>query len=208
MPRTSRILTRRNAALASAGVLVGVVALLAACGGKSDNGTGSTPGDGSGANALQSYVSCLSKNGVNLQLPSGRPDGGTRPSGFPSDGFPSGLPTGGFPSGGVPPSGAAGGRFGGGAGAFQKPDGVDDATWQKAQEACASVRPTGGPGGAGGPGADNGALSAYRNCLSDHGVTASAGIGQLDSTDPTVVAAEQACAALRPTAAPAPTSTG
>jgi hypothetical protein len=194
MPRTSRVLTRRNAALASIAVLVGVVALLAACGGKSDSGTGGTPSGGSSANGLQAYVTCLSRNGVNIQLPSGGPNGRTRPSGFP---------TGGLPSGGVPPSGAPGGGFGGGG--FQKPDGVDDATWQKAQQACASLRPTGGPGGANG---DNGALSAYRNCLSNHGVTASAGIGQLDSTDPTVAAAEQACAALRPTAAPTAVPTG
>ena len=198
MPRTSRVLTRRNAALASIAVLAGVVALLAACGGKSGTGTGSTPGDASATSGVQAYVACLNRNGVNIQLPSGGPGGfgnGTRPSGFPT----------GFPSGGVRPSGAAGGRLGGG-GAFQKPDGVDDATWQKAQQACASVRPTGGPGGANGQ--DNGAISAYRNCLSDHGVTASGGVGQLDSTDPKVAAAEQACAALRPTTGPnaAPTS--
>jgi hypothetical protein len=145
----------------------------------------------------------LNQNGVDIQLPSGGPGGGGgRPTGFPTGGF----PTGGFPSGAARPSGAPGGGFGGGGGFLQKPDGVDDATWQKAQQACASLRPTGGPGG--GNGQDDGAISAYRNCLSNHGVSASAGIGQLNSTDPTVAAAEQACAALRPTAAPIPSSTG
>ena len=43
-----------------------------------------------------------------------------------------------------------------------------------AQEACASLRPSGGPGGAPGAGApaiDSGALAAYTGCLKDHDVT-------------------------------------
>jgi hypothetical protein len=75
-----------------------------------------------------------------------------------------------------------------------KPAGVDDATWQKAQEACASVRPTGGPGG-GGPGGGQGANPAYANCLSDHGVPAGTAP---NSSDPKVSAAQEACKALSP----------
>jgi hypothetical protein len=190
MPTTSRVLTRRNALLAAVAMLACVAGLLAACGGRSGNDAGTTPGGGSGANGLQAYLTCLNQNGVSIQLPSGRPSGATG--------------AGGFPSGGVRPSGAPGGRPGGGG--LQQPAGVDDATWQKAQQACASLRPTGGPGGQNGQ--DNGALSAYRDCLSNHGVTASAGIGQLDGSDPTVAAAQQACAALLPTAAPSASSNG
>jgi hypothetical protein len=73
---------------------------------------------------------------------------------------------------------------------------VDDATWQKAQTACASLRPSMAPGG----GRDNGAIRAYRDCLSNHGVTASA--GPLNTADPKVAAAEKACAVLRPSTAP------
>jgi hypothetical protein len=45
---------------------------------------------------------------------------------------------------------------------------------------------------------DNGAQTAYRNCLNDHGVTVTGPVDQLDASDPTVAAAMQACAALRP----------
>lgn len=68
---------------------------------------------------------------------------------------------------------------GGGPGGFdgfgdQAPEGVDQDTWQNAQQVCASVRPTGGPGGPGG-GAGNPAFTAYLDCLSEHGVTHTAG---------------------------------
>ncbi|MCO1593901.1 hypothetical protein M8C17_01845 [Micromonospora sp. RHAY321] len=70
-----------------------------------------------------------------------------------------------------------------------KPAGVDDATWQKAQEACASVRPTGGAG------RGQGTNPAYANCLSDHGVLAGT---TPDSSDPKVSAALEACKAVSP----------
>lgn len=200
MPTTRRVLTRRNALLAALAMLACVAGLLAAaCGGRSGNNAGTVPGGSSAANGLQAYLTCLNQNGVSIQLPSGRPSGASGAGGFPSGGVrPSGAP-------GAPgASGAPGGRPGGGG--LQQPAGVDDATWQKAQQACASLRPTGGPGGQNGQ--DNGALSAYRDCLSNHGVTASAGIGRLDSSDPTVAAAQQACAALLPTAAPSASSNG
>jgi hypothetical protein len=172
----------------AASVLAAVAALVAACGGSSGSAATSTPGGGDATAGFQAYLTCLSKNGITIQVPSGRPSGG-RPGGFPSCGV---LPT-------DRPTGAAGGGFGGGGG-LRKPDGVDDATWQKAQDACASLRPSGGPGG--GNGQDNGALRAYRDCLTNHGVSVSTGVGQLSTDDPTVAAAEKACAALLPSAAP------
>jgi hypothetical protein len=100
------------------------------------------------------------------------------------------------------PSGGPGGGFpGGGFGGFGKPAGVDDATWEKAQTACASLRPSGRPGGGGGRG--NGADAAYRNCLQDHGVTLGGG---LKTTDPATQQALEACKVLQPAASPTPTS--
>lgn len=182
-----------------------VVAMLAAgCGGSKSSTTSTSPGQQpGGSDSVQAYLSCLSKNGVTMQMPSGRPSfpGDTRPSGvrpsgaFPSGAFPSGVrPSGGFPGGG------GGFPGGGGGGLFQKPSNVDDATWQKAQAACASVRPSFGSGGGNG---DNGATAAYRNCLSQHGVTV--GNGPLNTADPKYAAAAKACAPLRPSVAPSAT---
>ena len=189
-------ISRIGAALGVASVAF----LVAACGGSGgNNSTTGTGGTGGGAGAFQAYVSCLNQHGVTIQLPSARPDAGARRSGepraFPSGVRPSGTPRA-FPSG-VRPSG-----FGGGFGAFQKPSGVDDATWQKAQSACASVRPSFAPGQRGNGAGDNGALRAYRDCLANHGVSASAEPGSLNTADPKIAAAEKACAVLRPTAAP------
>lgn len=176
---------RMRVTVAALGI-ASVAGLVAACGGSSGTATttgGANPG---GTNGLQAYASCLSRNGVTIALPSGRPGG---------------FPTGVRPSG-IRPSGGPGGGFPGGGGFFQKPANVDDATWQKAQNACASLRPSFGPrGGNGGNGAD----AAFRNCLANHGVTASAGPGPLPTADPKVAAAVKACAVLRPTAAPAAT---
>ena len=134
-------------------------------------------------------MDCLRQHGVNVTMPTGRPSG-ARPSGRPS---------------GVRPSGRAGGGGGGGFLGNQPPSGVDQQTWDAAQQACASLRPSFGPGGRG---ANNSALAAYRNCLRDHGVTASGPLNDLSSADPKVAAALQACAPLRPTAAPRPSSSG
>jgi hypothetical protein len=190
-----------------------VLLLAAACGGGGSDGNGS---DGSaasdGQNVFAGYADCMKKNGVKLDLPSDFPSGrpfprrsgepGSRPSGFPTA-FPSGFPTvrpSGFPD--RRPPGAPGGPRGG----FGRPPGVDDATWQKAQDACRSVLPSFGPGG----GQRGGAFTAYRNCLNDHGVTAGGGLQGLNTADPKTAAALKACAVLRPTsvptAAPSPTS--
>ena len=180
-----------------AGLFVAAAALVlsvAACGGGSD---GTATSDSGGANPgggrndqFAAYTECLQKNGVTITMPSGgaRPSGGAgRPSGFPS-----GMPR---------PSGSAGQRGGGGfpgGGMMNKPDNVSQDTWDKAQAACASVRPSFGAGGG------NGANAAYRNCLQQHGVTQ--GETPLDSTDPTVKKAEEACKVLRPTASASPTA--
>jgi hypothetical protein len=174
----------RAAAVATG--LVAALGLLAGCGGKSSpSAPSNTAAAPSGGNAgFQAYVSCLSQHGVTL--PSARP----RPSGV-------------RPSG-VRPSGVRPSRGFGGGGGFgfgnQPPPGVDQATWQAAQQACASVRPSFGPRAGG----NNSAFAAYRNCLRDHGVTAPNDPARLSTVDPKVAAAMQACAPLRPTAAPSP----
>jgi hypothetical protein len=158
-----------------------VLTLTAACGGSggtgNSSGGGSTQAPGGQNSAMAAYADCLKQQGITMPTdrPSGRPGG--RPSGAPS---------------GAPAPGASGRPGGGGFG--QKPAGVDDATWQKAQDACASVRPSGGPGG-GGPGGGQGGNPAYANCLSDHGVPAGTAS---NSTDPKVTAAQEACKALSP----------
>jgi hypothetical protein len=210
--RRSRRLAAGLALLAASAVLV----LAAACGGggsgSDDSGSGSAAGNGQ--NGLTAYAECMSKNGVKLNLPSGgafprrsgqptaRQSGA--PDGAPGGAMPSGAPGGG--PGGAMPSGGPGGAVPGGGG-FGRPEGVDDATWQKAQQACQSVMPSFGPGGGQ---RNNAAFTAYRNCLSDHGVTLQGGPQDLNTTDPKTAAAVKACEALRPTArptgAPSPTS--
>jgi hypothetical protein len=164
---------------------------LAACAGSSTTST-PTPVSGQGGGGFQAYATCLSQHGVTL--PSRGT--GTRTSRAP------GARSSRQP--GARPSGRPGGGFGFGSG-DQPPAGVDAETWQKAQAACASVRPSGGPRG-GGAGRNSGAFTAYRNCLSDHGLTMSAGPGGYDQNDPKVAAAMTACAPLRPSTRPTPTA--
>ncbi|GAA3350068.1 hypothetical protein GCM10020358_74590 [Amorphoplanes nipponensis] len=121
-----------------------------------------------------------------MTLPSGGPR--VRPSGGPS-GFPSGRPR---PSGSAGPGGGLPGG-----GGFGRPAGVDDATWQKAQQACASVLPSGRPGG---NGRGAGMSAAYRNCLRDNGVTLDQGGPATD--DPAVRKAVETCRPLAPSATP------
>lgn len=155
--------------------------LLAACGHATANAPAAAP------SGFQAYADCLRQHGVTVTVPSGRPtDRPTaRPSARPSGVRPSGN-RGGFPG------------FGGAA-----PSGVDPSTWAAAQQACAGVRPS--FGGGNGRGGNNGAIAAYRNCLRDHGVTASTGPEALNTADPKVAAAMQACAPLRPSARPSAT---
>ena len=164
--------------LAASGVL------MAACGsssGASSTGSGSSTAKGS-ATAFQS---CLSKHGVTL--PKGA-DGGGPPSG----GF-SGTP----PSGEAPPSGA-GGNPPSGAGSFG-----GNSKFQKAVQACASLRPKGANGPAG---ANSSAFASYRNCMKLHGVTignfnpgsSSTTASTVDTTSAAYQAAATACKALLP----------
>jgi len=184
-----------------AGLLVASAALVlsvAACGGGSDtSASGSTANPGGRNSEFAAYTECLQKNGVTITMPSGaarmRPsDGAGRPSGNPS-----GMPR---------PSGSAGARGGGGfgGGGFTKPDNVSQDTWDKAEAACASVRPSFGPG-QGNRGGGNGANAAYRNCLQQHGVTLSEGAAP-NTTDPAFKKAEETCKVLRPTASATPTA--
>jgi hypothetical protein len=173
----SKALRWRVGAVAFAAVTtVAIVSLVTACGSSSPStpaAAATTPG-GAGQQ-FAAYTQCLQRNGVTLATRGPRPSGATfsprpRPSG--SRGF--------------------GGGFGGG-GFFgtQAPPGVDPATWQKAIQACASVRPSIGAGG------NNSALVAYRNCLSNHGVTFNPG-QPMNTADPKIAAALQTCAPLRP----------
>ena len=176
-----------------------VAGLAAACGGSSATPPANAAGNG-GNNAFAAYTECLAKNGVVLPSASARPDrtGGVRPSNRPSA-----RPSGGTGNGGGFGGGGFGGFFGN-----QPPAGVDQATWDKAMQACASVRPSFGGGG----GANNSEVVAYRNCLTEHGVTlpsngtrGGGGFAGLNTADPKVAAALTACAPLRPSGGPRPT---
>jgi hypothetical protein len=195
--------------LGGVAVAVAAVALFAAgCGSDSKTTPSATPAPSS-TNALINYTNCLRNNGVTITLPSFNPS--NRPSGFPrGSGRPSNRPSGAPRPSFNPsdrPSRGAGFPGRGGQGGFGElfgstpPSGVSQQTWDKARQACASVLPSFGPGQGRG-GRDNGALAAYRNCLQDHGVTASGAPDQLNTADPKVAAAVQACAALKPTTAP------
>lgn len=191
MPQLRRTSPRGLAGLvASAALLFSV----AACGAESQTPSTGTdnPNGGDMNSAFAAYTECLAKNGVTITVPSG--EARVRPSGGP----------GAFPSGRPRPSGSArpGGGFPGGGG-FGKPAGVDDATWQKAQQACASVLPSGRPGG-NGRGSGAGMSPAYRNCLRDNGVTVDQGAPA--SGDPALAKAAEVCKALAPTASAAPAS--
>ena len=163
---------------------------LAACGGgsgaasSSDTSTStaaaSTASGGAGASgpngaAFTKYVACLKKNGVDL------PAGG--PGGAPG-------------AGNGPPSTNGGGNGG------PPPLGGDSAKFQKAQTACASLRPVGANGGF--PGGQNGAATAaFRNCLKLNGVKASTA-----RTSAKFKKATAACASLLPQRGTPPTTTG
>jgi hypothetical protein len=138
-----------------------------------------------GQSGFQAYTTCLRQHGVNLPSRSPRPSGAARPSGAPSM-----RPT-------ARPSGGPGRGFG-----DQPPAGVDPKTWQDAQQACAPLRPSGGPS------RDNGAFTAFRNCMADHGVTFSGRPDQLSTADPKVAAALKICEPLRPTGRPSANPSG
>jgi hypothetical protein len=114
-------------------------------------------------------------------------------------------------------NGATGPPAGGGGIPSGTPPSSNNPAFQKASNACKSLRPSGGFGGPSGSGGFNSsAFAAYRNCLKLHGVTLPTGgaansAGSTPSTtlsqsSPTVKAALQACAALQPSASSTTTS--
>jgi hypothetical protein len=207
VPRFGSKATRRAAALFVASA---AVAFTAACGGGDASSTGDQSAQGGPNSAFTAYLDCMKQNGVTITMPSGgvrnRPSDGA--SGYPRPQGSGGQRSGGADRSAFPrPSGSARGGFPGGGGGMvnQKPEGVDDATWTKAQEACASVRPTGRPGGGQGNGGNggNGQNAAYLNCLKDNGVTDTS---KLDSSDATVQKAMETCKVLSPAPSASPTA--
>lgn len=153
---------RRTAAgaVAVSALAAGGLSLLAACG-----GSGSTASAGgapsSGATGFAAYTACLQQHGVTLPSRAAGAGGFTRPTDRPSRG-----------------AGGYGGGFGGGAGGGFFGGGTPNPQMSAAEAACASVRPTGGPGGGfgggfggGGFGAGSSALTAFRACMTQNGVT-------------------------------------
>ncbi len=184
----------RLAATAMVALAIGALAV-----GCSSSSSPATPAanNAQGGNALTAYTDCLRQNGV--VLPTRSPGAGRSPGGFTGGGA---RPTFSPGAGGGFRNGGGGGFGGGGFLGTQAPAGIDQATWTKATQACASLRPTAAPGGGG---QNNSAFTAYRNCLSDHGVKQTT--GPINTADPTYVAAEKACAPLRPSGRPRPSGT-
>ncbi|MEV8514324.1 hypothetical protein [Dactylosporangium sp. NPDC051484] len=178
-----------NKRIGGAALALAAVALFAAACGSSDDKAPAAAGASGGSG----YASCLRDNGVDLPQfnASNRPT--VRPSGHRSgQARPSGAPR---PSGDSTFRGGPGGFYGSVA-----PSGVDQQTWEKAQKACESLRPTAFPGG--GNGGGGGRDAAYRNCLNEHGVTVTGPTDQLDTADAKVEAAMQVCAPLKPSPRP------
>lgn len=184
---------------AAAAAALSAALLLAGCGG----GGGAKPasaaapsGSASDRSGNSAYMDCLRANGVTppTERPGGR--GSDRPSGRPT----------------ARPTDRATDRPSGRPSGFPESRSTDPA-WQKAMQACASVRPQrtgeGGFGNGNGGGAGNGAGNGervYASCLKDHQVTIpQGGIAALDRSAAGVADALKACAALAPT--PAATGT-
>lgn len=148
------MISNRPVLLAATGVL-SLLALAACSSGGSDDqssapaaspaatagaASGDAGGQGGGNADFSAYRDCLAQNGVTLpDFGNGGGGGGTPPSGMPT-----GAPPSGFAGGdGTPPSGMPSG--GPGRGSMPLPSGVDEQTFQAAQQACASLRPQGRP---------------------------------------------------------------
>ncbi|MFC3493265.1 hypothetical protein [Glycomyces rhizosphaerae] len=134
---------------ARVGCVAGLAALaLAACG----EDTATTEDTASAADdPLAPYTACLTEQGIELPedwtpFGEGGMPGGEMPTGeMPADGE---MPTGEMPTDGEMPTGdMPAGPPGGGA--IAAPEGVDEADWTAATEACADQLPQGGgmPGG-------------------------------------------------------------
>jgi hypothetical protein len=185
------------------GVAAAVAGVLAACGG---SGSGTSPA------AASTPTAAVSKSGNAVYLDCLRQHGADIPTTFPSRNRPTDRPS------GVRPSGGFGGGGGGFFGQSQSPQ------LKAAVQACASVRPTNGFGGFGG-GRGGTQLAAFRNCMTQQGVTipttrptafptatSSADrtaryLGGLNPNDPKVAAALKVCSPLLPTARPSSSAT-
>ncbi len=183
-PRTATA-RRRSRWTAMTAVAVLAFAPLAACGGDDTDASAadaSSDATGAGSGDMQAFQDCLAENGVEM--------------------------------GGPPADGADG----------EQPAAPDQEAMAQAQEACGDLMPEGGPGGAGGPGGMGGEeMQAWTDCLADNGVEMTqpdrgelpsdgetpdpgdmpdAGEGGtpfgLDTSDPEVAAAVEACADLQP----------
>jgi len=196
-------------------IVSAVVLLVAGCGGGGGSSkaagasSASTSTTASGASAgFAAFTQCMTSHGIPASALRRGTGGGNGPPAEGAGGPPSGFSGSGAPSGSLPtPS---------------LPAGVTQAQYQTAIQACGSQLPQGAGGGA-----NSAQFAAYRNCLQLHGVTLPAsggppasdqtassatggsaptpGLGNLDTTNPTVQAALKACASLRP--APGSTST-
>jgi hypothetical protein len=161
-------------------LLAVLAVVLAACGGGSSSTDTGSPATTAAAGDQSAFTKCLADHGV--QLPAGGALPGSGGS-VPSGSRPAGGPGGSLPIGG--PGGSL-------------PAGVDQTKLQEGIQACQSVAP------AGGTGFDTTQFQAFATCLKDNGVDASAATAfqQLNSTDPTVQKAVQACQALAPQGGP------
>jgi hypothetical protein len=156
---------------------------------------GSTGRGGAAAAGFQQYLTCLRSKGVPIASFSGRPGGaGSR---APGAGGSFSRPPGGF---GSRAPGAGGGL--GGLGALASTNPSDAAAIQ----ACASLRPTGGFGAAGGRTTISAAtFAAFTSCMSDNGVTVTGtnpqtAIRALNRSDAKTAAALKICQAILGTA--------
>ncbi|GLW11909.1 hypothetical protein Misp01_70370 [Microtetraspora sp. NBRC 13810] len=157
-----------------------LVLLVSSCGGDDGTAAAAPAQPGAGGDSRAAFAQCLREHGVTLPT--------ARPSGAPSA----------RPGGG--PSGGPGGGFG--AGRSLSPE------MGRAMQACASLRPSGGPGRMGGRRMDDSAFQAFRTCMQDNGAKLPEGRGAArpDESDPAVAKALKKCRPLLPTPAPAPSS--
>jgi hypothetical protein len=124
--------------LAAAAAATALTALVVGGCGLVSASSGPSSSSSSPASGFSAYFNCLRQHGVNVPTPSASPGSGG----------------GGFGGGGF-----GGGGFGG--------SGSGNSTFQKAAQACASLRPS--FGGGNGFGGFATALKAFRTCMSDHG---------------------------------------